>query len=40
MIFLLEQVAFLGHIISKDGLEVDLAKIKAIMNWESLKNVV
>lgn len=37
--FWLEQVAFLGHIISKDGLAVDPAKIEAIINWERPKNV-
>lgn len=36
--FLLERVAFLGHIISQDGLAVDLAKIEAIVKWESQKN--
>lgn len=30
--FRLEQVAFLGHIISKDGLTVDPSKIEAIVN--------
>lgn len=35
----LEQVGFLGHIISKDGLAVDLDKIEEVVNWESLKNV-
>lgn len=35
----LEQVSFLGHIISKDALSVDPTKIDAVMNWESMKNV-
>ena len=30
--FWLEQVAFLGHIISKEGLSVDPAKIEAVVN--------
>ena len=30
--FWLEQVVFLGHIISKEGLAVDLAKIEAVIN--------
>ena len=31
--FWLEQVVFLGHIISKDGPAVDPAKIEAVTNW-------
>ena len=31
--FCLEFVAFLGHIVSKDGIMVDPAKIKAIRSW-------
>ena len=30
--FWLEQVYFLGHIISKEGLAVDLAKIEAVVS--------
>ena len=37
--FWLEQVAFLGYIITCDGLAVDLAKVKAIVNWQSPKTV-
>lgn len=37
--FWLEQVDFLGHIISKDGLAVDPTKIKAVVKWKILKNV-
>ncbi|OMO99999.1 Integrase, catalytic core [Corchorus capsularis] len=33
------QVAFLGHIVSKDGICVDPAKIEAILNWESPRTV-
>lgn len=29
----LEHVSFLGHVISKLGLAVDLAKSKAVVNW-------
>ena len=36
--FWLEQVAFLGHIVSKEGLLVDSAKIEAIVKWERPKN--
>ena len=34
-----EQVAFLGHIITRDGLAVDPAKIEAFTNWKSPKSV-
>ena len=36
--FWLEQLAFLGHIISKDGLIVDPKKIAAVVNWSSPRN--
>ena len=36
--FWLEEVAFLGHIISKEGLSVDPAKIDAVVKWERPKN--
>ncbi|XP_074266915.1 putative mitochondrial protein AtMg00860 [Silene latifolia] len=32
-------MAFLGHVISKDGMSVDPSKIKAMSNWEAPKNV-
>ncbi|KAL5555350.1 hypothetical protein UlMin_037586 [Ulmus minor] len=31
--FWLDKVAFLGHVISKDGVAVDPAKIEAVSNW-------
>ncbi|XP_074375287.1 putative mitochondrial protein AtMg00860 [Apium graveolens] len=31
--FWLDQVAFLGHIVSVDGIKVDPAKVKAITDW-------
>ncbi|KAL8110230.1 hypothetical protein AgCh_026082 [Apium graveolens] len=31
--FWLDQVAFLGHIVSADGIKVDPAKVKDITNW-------
>lgn len=37
--FWLEQVSFLGHVISKDGLSVDLEKVKEIVDWLVPKNV-
>jgi len=32
--FWLEEVAFLGHVVSKDGLVVNLAKVQAVVEWE------
>ena len=29
----LDQVAFLGHVVSKDGIQVDPKKIEAIIEW-------
>jgi hypothetical protein len=37
--FWLEEVSFLGHIISKDGIAVDPNKIKVVVNWEQPTNV-
>lgn len=37
--FWLEQVMFLGHIISKDGVSVDHAKIEVVVNWPRQTNV-
>ena len=37
--FWLDQVVFLGHIVSGEGIKVDPKKIEAILNWEPLKNV-
>ena len=31
--FWLEQVAFLGHVVSKDGIQVDSKKIEAVADW-------
>lgn len=36
--FWLESVAFLGHIISKDGLAVDPAKVEAVAKWKRPEN--
>ncbi|XP_042497656.1 uncharacterized mitochondrial protein AtMg00860-like [Macadamia integrifolia] len=33
------QVNFLGHIVSARGIEVDPGKVKAVLDWESPKNV-
>ncbi|XP_056695508.1 uncharacterized protein [Spinacia oleracea] len=37
--FWLEKVSFLGHFISKEGVSVDPAKIKAVSEWVAPKNV-
>ena len=37
--FWLNQVVFLGHVISKDGIIVDLNKIEAVVNWDRPTNV-
>ncbi|KAA3487868.1 Transposon Ty3-G Gag-Pol polyprotein [Gossypium australe] len=37
--FWLKKVGFLGHIVSGDGVRVDLSKISAIVDWKSPKNV-
>ncbi|KAJ3690328.1 hypothetical protein LUZ61_019492 [Rhynchospora tenuis] len=37
--FWLNQISFLGHVISKEGLSVDPDKIRAIQEWPVLKNI-
>ena len=37
--FWLDRVAFLGHVISSEGVSVDSRKIEAVVSWKSLKNV-
>ena len=37
--FWLDRVAFLGHVISVEGLSVDPKKIEAMVNWKPPKNV-
>ncbi|XP_039015668.1 uncharacterized mitochondrial protein AtMg00860-like [Hibiscus syriacus] len=37
--FWLNEVAFLGHVISAEGIQVDPQKIKAIIEWKIPKNV-
>ncbi|XP_074297953.1 putative mitochondrial protein AtMg00860 [Silene latifolia] len=37
--FWLEKVAFLGHVITKEGVLVDPSKIEAMSNWVAPKNV-
>ena len=37
--FWMEKVHFLGHVISKEGISVDPAKIAAVVDWPRLSNV-
>ena len=37
--FRLDKVAFLGHVISAEGVRVDPQKIEAVVNWKPPKNV-
>ena len=37
--FWLDQVVFLSHIVSGEGIKVDPKKIEAVLNWEPPKNV-
>ena len=37
--FWLQEVSFLGHVISKGGITVDPSKVDAMMQWESPKSV-
>jgi hypothetical protein len=36
--FLLDKVAFLGHVISQEGITVDPTKVEAIANWKCLES--
>ena len=38
--FWLDKVAFLGHVISAEGVSVDPQKIEAVVNWKPPKNVL
>ena len=37
--FWMNRIAFLGHVVTEEGIQVDLKKIEAIVNWEPPKNV-
>ena len=37
--FFMEEIHFLGHIVSKDGVRMDPAKVEAIRNWPDLRTV-
>ena len=38
--FWIKEVSFLGHIMSTEGIRVDLTKIKAIVNWKLPRSVI
>ena len=38
--FWLKEASFLGHIVSAEGIRVDLAKIEAIVSWKPPRNVI
>ena len=37
--FWLKEVSFLGHIVSAEGIRVDLAKIEVVVNWKPPRSV-
>ncbi|KAL0411911.1 UNVERIFIED_CONTAM: Retrovirus-related Pol polyprotein from transposon [Sesamum latifolium] len=37
--FWMEEIAFLGHVVSKEGVQPDPAKVRTILGWEPPKNV-
>ena len=38
--FWLKEVSFLGHIMSLEGIRVDLVRIEVIVNWKPPRNVI
>ena len=38
--FWLSQIAFLGHVISAQGTQVDPQKVTAVENWEQSQTVI
>jgi hypothetical protein len=37
--FLMKQAAFLGHVISKGGISVDLSKVEDVLSWKAPTSV-
>jgi hypothetical protein len=37
--FWLQEVSFLGHVISQGGVSVDPSKVKDVLNWKTPENV-
>ena len=38
--FYKDRIHYLGHVMSYEGISVDVEKIEAIMNWPTLRNVI
>ena len=38
--FWLNEVSFLGHIVSKEGIQVDLKTLEVVVEWKPLRNVI
>ena len=38
--FWLNEIVFLGHVVSQNGIFVDPRKVEAIVNWKQPKNVI
>ena len=38
--FWLKEVSFLGHIVSEEGIQVDLKKVEVIIEWKPPRNVI
>ena len=38
--FWLREVSFLGHIVSEEGIQVDLKKVEVIIEWKPMRNVI
>jgi hypothetical protein len=39
-VFWLKELAFLGHVISVNGIAVDPSKVHEVLDWKSLKSVM
>ena len=39
-VFWLEQVAFLGHVVTKEGITVDPGNVEVVQNWPTPRNVI
>ena len=37
--FWLNEMIFLGHVVSRNDIFIDTKKLKAIVNWERTKNI-
>ena len=37
--FWLQEIQFLGHMVSKEGISMDITKVEAVMKWEQPKSV-